>query len=146
MRSTLVLVERLDVSSHDDLLLVTIEGSHFLWKMVRRVVGVLVEIGRGGLEPAAAAEFLRESSAAPARLTAPASGLFLETCVLPKRSPRRRRLPVTPLPAKLTRQDSAEKLSSPRVRVVLIHGLRCCSRAEPRAQNQTNHLGVARGA
>ena len=27
-----------------------IEGSHFLWKMVRRMVGVLVEIGRGGLE------------------------------------------------------------------------------------------------
>jgi len=76
-RSTLVLVERLDVDSHGDLILVTIEGSHFLWKMVRRVVGVLVEIGRGGLEPAAAATFLRESSAAPARLTAPASGLFL---------------------------------------------------------------------
>ena len=76
-RSTLVLVERLDVDSHGDLIVVTVEGSHFLWKMVRRVVGVLVEIGRGGLEPAAAATFLRESSAAPARLTAPASGLFL---------------------------------------------------------------------
>jgi tRNA pseudouridine38-40 synthase len=77
-RSTLVLVERLEVSEHGDLLLVVIEGSHFLWKMVRRVVGVLVEIGRGGLEPAAAAEVLRESSAAPAKLTAPASGVFLE--------------------------------------------------------------------
>jgi tRNA pseudouridine38-40 synthase len=76
-RSTLVLVEHLDVVSHGDLILISIEGSHFLWKMVRRVVGVLVEIGRGGLEPAAAAEFMRESSAAPARLTAPASGLFL---------------------------------------------------------------------
>lgn len=76
-KSTVVLVERLDVISHGDLILVSIEGSHFLWKMVRRVVGVLVEIGRGGLEPAAAAAFMRESSAAPARLTAPASGLFL---------------------------------------------------------------------
>jgi tRNA pseudouridine38-40 synthase len=46
--------------------------------MVRRIVGVLVEIGRGGLDPSAAATFLAESSAAPARLTAPASGLFLE--------------------------------------------------------------------
>ena len=77
-RSTLVLVERLDITSHGDLLLIAIVGSHFLWKMVRRVVGVLVEIGRGALDPAAAANFLRESSAAPARLTAPASGLFLE--------------------------------------------------------------------
>jgi tRNA pseudouridine38-40 synthase len=77
-RSTLVLVERLDVVREDDLLLVAIEGSHFLWKMVRRMVGVLVEIGRGRLEPEAAARFLTSSSDVPARLTAPASGLFLE--------------------------------------------------------------------
>ena len=77
-RSTLVLVDRLDIAEDGDLVLVAIEGSHFLWKMVRRIVGVLVEIGRGGLEPAAAATFLAGSSAAPARLTAPPSGLFLE--------------------------------------------------------------------
>ena len=76
--STLVLVERLDIVEADGLVLVGIEGSHFLWKMVRRMVGVLVEIGRGGLEPADAAKFLTESSSAPARLTAPPSGLFLD--------------------------------------------------------------------
>lgn len=77
-KSTLVLIDRLDIVAEGELLLVGIEGSHFLWKMVRRIVGVLVEIGRGGLDPAAAATFLAESSTAPARLTAPASGLFLE--------------------------------------------------------------------
>jgi tRNA pseudouridine38-40 synthase len=77
-KSTVVFVERLDVVEDGDLILVSIEGSHFLWKMVRRIVGVLVEIGRGGLDPAAAATFLGESSTAPARLTAPPSGLFLE--------------------------------------------------------------------
>ena len=77
-KSTLVLVERLDVTEDGGLVLVGIEGSHFLWKMVRRVVGVLVEIGRGGLAPSAAGGFLLESSDLPARLTAPASGLFLE--------------------------------------------------------------------
>jgi tRNA pseudouridine38-40 synthase len=46
--------------------------------MVRRIVGVLVEIGRGTLEPEAAARLLNGPSDAPARLTAPASGLFLE--------------------------------------------------------------------
>ena len=76
-KSTLVLVDRLEIVEDGDLVLVGIEGSHFLWKMVRRVVGVLVEVGRGGLEPADAASFLAESSAAPARLTAPPSGLFL---------------------------------------------------------------------
>ena len=77
-KSTLVLVERLDVVDAGDLVLVAIEGSHFLWKMVRRVVGVLVDIGRGTLEPSAAAKLLAAPSNAPAKLTAPASGLFLE--------------------------------------------------------------------
>jgi tRNA pseudouridine38-40 synthase len=77
-RSTLVLVDRLDVVDDGSLVLVSVEGSHFLWKMVRRIVGVLAEIGRGGLEPAAVAGFLAEGSTAPARLTAPPSGLFLE--------------------------------------------------------------------
>ena len=60
------------------LILIHIEGSHFIWKMVRRLVGVLVEIGRGGLTATAAAAMLHERRALPARLTAPASGLFLE--------------------------------------------------------------------
>jgi tRNA pseudouridine38-40 synthase len=77
-RSTIVLVDRLDLVEDGDLLLVGVEGSHFLWKMVRRMVGVLVEIGRGGLTPEDAARFLIESSDAPARLTAPPSGLFLD--------------------------------------------------------------------
>ncbi len=76
-RSTRVLIERLDVIEDGDLLLVVVEGSHFLWKMVRRLVGVLVEVGRGRLPPVEAVRWLSESSATPARLTAPASGLFL---------------------------------------------------------------------
>jgi tRNA pseudouridine38-40 synthase len=77
-KSTLVLIDRLDIVEDGDLILIGVEGSHFLWKMVRRMVGVLVEVGRGGLEPGAVSAFLAEGSAAPARLTAPPSGLFLE--------------------------------------------------------------------
>jgi tRNA pseudouridine38-40 synthase len=77
-RSTLVLLERLDVVEDGDLVLVRADGSHFLWKMVRRVVGVLVEVGRGNMSVRDAAALLTTSSDAPARLTAPASGLFLE--------------------------------------------------------------------
>jgi tRNA pseudouridine38-40 synthase len=76
--STVVLVDRLEVIEDNDLVLVSIQGSHFLWKMVRRIVGVLAEIGRGELPPDAVATFLRNGSPAPARLTAPPSGLFLE--------------------------------------------------------------------
>jgi tRNA pseudouridine38-40 synthase len=39
---------------------------------------VLVEIGRGALPADAVERFLEEDSPTPARLTAPASGLFLE--------------------------------------------------------------------
>jgi tRNA pseudouridine38-40 synthase len=77
-QSTLVLIDRLDVATDGDLVLIVVEGSHFLWKMVRRIVGVLVEIGRGTLEPDAAGRLLTAKSDTPARLTAPASGLFLE--------------------------------------------------------------------
>jgi tRNA pseudouridine38-40 synthase len=77
-KSTTVHVDSIDVSERDDLILIRIDGSHFLWKMVRRVVGVLVEAGRGGLTLDEIRKMLREGSGMPARLTAPASGLFLE--------------------------------------------------------------------
>jgi tRNA pseudouridine38-40 synthase len=77
-KSTQVLVDSLEIYEDGDLILMHIEGSHFIWKMVRRVVGVIVEVGRGGLTAAAAAAMLTERSELPARLTAPASGLFLE--------------------------------------------------------------------
>ena len=77
-RSTMVLVEQLAVVESGDLVLIGIEGSHFLWKMVRRIVGVLAAVGRGELEPSGVAALLADPSELPARLTAPASGLFLE--------------------------------------------------------------------
>ena len=50
--------------------------------MVRRIVGVLVEVGKGGLKPADVARLLQQESPLVAKLTAPAAGLFLEevTC------------------------------------------------------------------
>jgi tRNA pseudouridine38-40 synthase len=77
-KSTKVLLERLDIDELGRLLLVRITGSHFVWKMVRRLVGVLVGVGRGDVSQDALLAFLRHTSDVPARLTAPASGLFLE--------------------------------------------------------------------
>jgi tRNA pseudouridine38-40 synthase len=67
-----------DRGHEDALLLVAIEGSHFLWRMVRRLVGVLVAVGRGDMAAADAGALLEGGSNLPARLTAPSSGLFLE--------------------------------------------------------------------
>ncbi|HEY7055107.1 MAG TPA: tRNA pseudouridine(38-40) synthase TruA [Vicinamibacterales bacterium] len=77
-KSTRVLIESVQIAEQDALLLVRIQGSHFLWRMVRRIVGVLAAVGRGELTAADAAAMLDERSTVPAVLTAPASGLFLE--------------------------------------------------------------------
>ena len=75
--STEVLLETLDVRDEGDLIVFRVDGSHFIWKLVRRLVGVIVEVGRGSLTPDGAAALLASDSGLPARLTAPASGLFL---------------------------------------------------------------------
>ena len=77
-KSTRVTIERVEVAEAGALVLVRILGSHFLWKMVRRMVGVMAEVGRGKLRPADAERFLCEASHVPSELTAPPSGLFLE--------------------------------------------------------------------
>ena len=77
-KSTRVLIERVEIGEAGDLVLIRVEGSHFLWRMVRRIVGVIVEVGRGALKLDDVRRFLRVQSDEPARLTAPPSGLFLE--------------------------------------------------------------------
>jgi tRNA pseudouridine38-40 synthase len=77
-QSTLVRLESVELVEEGELILVRLLGSHFLWKMVRRIVGVLVEAGRGALGPADVSRFLSQASQEPAHLTAPPSGLFFE--------------------------------------------------------------------
>jgi tRNA pseudouridine38-40 synthase len=90
-RSTLVTVERAEIGMEGDLLLFRIGASHFLWKMVRRIVGMLVEVGRNRvsveefkgllLAPGANPKSLSEIRSSVAAHTAPPSGLFLERVV-----------------------------------------------------------------
>jgi tRNA pseudouridine38-40 synthase len=82
-KSTQVLVETIDVHEDGDLIVVHLEASHFLWKMARRLVGILVEAGWGALSVENATELLATPSPLPARLTAPAAGLFLERVYYP---------------------------------------------------------------
>jgi tRNA pseudouridine38-40 synthase len=73
--STLVHVTQCDIAVHGSLILLRIGASHFLWKMVRRIVGVLVEVGRGNVEISRVSKL---TAAEIAGWTAPPSGLFLE--------------------------------------------------------------------
>jgi len=77
-KSTKVLIDDIQIKEEDDLILIRIVGSHFIWKMVRRIVGVLVEVGRGKKTEKDILEYLNHKSAEVAKLTAPPSGLFLE--------------------------------------------------------------------
>ena len=77
-KSTTVHLEAFDVHEDEDLLVLHVEASHFLWKMVRRLVGVLVEVGRAQMPVEEAGKLFDADASTVAPLTAPASGLFLE--------------------------------------------------------------------
>ena len=69
-----------------ELVLFRIGASHFLWKMVRRLAGVLLEVGAGRLAPPDVTRLLAQrpgGADGPARLTVPPSGLFLEAVLYP---------------------------------------------------------------
>jgi tRNA pseudouridine38-40 synthase len=76
-KSTLVDLSPIEIHDERDRVLVVLSGSHFLWKMARRLVGVLKAAGAGDLAARDVAGLLGGPSGLPAQLTAPASGLFL---------------------------------------------------------------------
>jgi tRNA pseudouridine38-40 synthase len=77
-KSTTVQIDSVDIKEAGDLILIRIVGSHFIWKMVRQIVGSVVEVGRGKLAMNDLKSFLHNASDEPAKYTAPPSGLFLE--------------------------------------------------------------------
>jgi len=77
-QSTMVDLTKIEIRETPDRIMIHITGSHFLWKMVRRMVGVLVEVGRGRMPVETVEMFIERPSREPAKFTAPPSGLFLE--------------------------------------------------------------------
>ena len=77
-KSTKVLIDDIQLKEDGDLILIRIIGSHFIWKMVRRIVGILAEVGRGRKSEKDILTYLNNKSSEPAKFTAPPSGLFLE--------------------------------------------------------------------
>ena len=100
--STLVEVAAFQVAVAGDLLLLRVVASHFLWRMVRRMVGILIEVGTGRLadgELHALLDPQRPPTAerSPAKFTAPPSGLFLERVLYPGEQPLEPLRPATPI-------------------------------------------------
>ena len=80
-KSTSVLVRDITIREAGAVILFRITGSHFLWKQVRQIVGVLAEVGRGHLTQGDIRRFLEVQTNEPAQYTAPPSGLFLERVI-----------------------------------------------------------------
>jgi tRNA pseudouridine38-40 synthase len=82
-KSTDVLIDRVAVDEEDDR---CSDRDHFLWKMVRRIVGVLAAVGRGEMNDARTWR-VSQRALEHAGAYRPASGLFLER-VWPGRAAR----------------------------------------------------------
>ena len=84
----MVVVNNAEIETEEDVIMFRIEASHFLWRMVRRVVGALVKVGTGELSEQ---DFGRLVDGLPdpkldvAAWTAPAAGLFLEQVRYPNK-------------------------------------------------------------
>jgi len=83
--STIVEVHSSEIVRQDALILYRIEGSHFLWRMVRRLTGCIVKVGLGELTVEQFEQLLDNRGPAHdvAAWTAPAAGLFLEAVTYP---------------------------------------------------------------
>jgi tRNA pseudouridine38-40 synthase len=83
-------VEYIDVSRKKDLVVIEIKANAFVLHMVRNIVGVLLEVGRGDKTVAWVAEVLKSCDRNQASVTAPPEGLYFveahypEQCAIPK--------------------------------------------------------------
>jgi tRNA pseudouridine38-40 synthase len=95
--SRIVVVDRCEAATDGHLILLRIEASHFLWKMVRKLIAFLVEIGRGEATSDDLATRLTADGEhfAP---TAPPSGLFLEAVTYREEGFGRPLAPIVPVP------------------------------------------------
>ncbi|HEX6083385.1 MAG TPA: tRNA pseudouridine(38-40) synthase TruA [Thermoanaerobaculia bacterium] len=94
--SRIVVVERCELARAGDLILVRIAASHFLWKMVRKLMSYFVEVGRGNIAATDIANRLHPKSEGW-QPTAPPSGLFLEAIVYPRETFERPLIPIVPV-------------------------------------------------
>jgi tRNA pseudouridine38-40 synthase len=79
--STIVVVEKAEIETEEDVISFRIEASHFLWRMVRRLAGSLVKLGQKEITEQDLSKLLGgrcDPQLDVAAWTAPAAGLFLE--------------------------------------------------------------------
>ncbi|NLN97551.1 MAG: tRNA pseudouridine(38-40) synthase TruA [Eubacteriaceae bacterium] len=78
VQHTIRTIHRLELTEHEQLLRIHIEGNGFLYNMVRIMVGTLVEIGHGKIKAENLPKIINSKNRKLAGATAPAKGLFLK--------------------------------------------------------------------
>jgi len=76
-RTTRRVVRRLEVERQGPIITFDVEATAFLKNMVRILVGTLIDVGRGRVEPATVARMLESGDRTVGGMTAPACGLTL---------------------------------------------------------------------
>jgi len=117
--SPIVVVEAAGIETEGDLIVFRITASHFVWRMVRRVVGALVKLGAGELTEDQFSILLdtkTDSKLDVAAWTAPASGLFLERVIYAEQPTGGRRPGTAPAGAQTAAPHSAGRQAAGRER------------------------------
>lgn len=76
-RPSLRTIKRLNIRNSRDMIYLDVEADGFLYRMVRNIVGTLLEVGRGRLKPESIKQILRAKNRIYAGPCAPAKGLCL---------------------------------------------------------------------
>lgn len=82
-KDTLLDLDSIELIEHGPLLLLRFKARFFLWKMVRRLTGYLVEVGRGRYKAGQTASMFGLDRKVLAPFTAPPQGLYLERVLYP---------------------------------------------------------------
>ena len=77
-KSTVRTINEISIEKEGDLLHFTFIGNGFLYKMVRIIMGTLLEIGSGRIEPECIDAIFESNIRSDAGMTMPAQGLFLD--------------------------------------------------------------------
>ncbi len=80
-KSTQVHLESVELATEQDLVLIRVKASHFLWNMVRNLVGAAVEVGKGTVSDTFLADALAAYNPDLKHYRMPPAGLFLEKIV-----------------------------------------------------------------
>jgi len=77
-KNSTVKVEHAEIFLDNDLICFRMMADRFLWSMVRRIVAMLVEVGKGKFNDTNFQRLLKFPAKTPPEFVAPSSGLFLE--------------------------------------------------------------------